>query len=139
MKIFLLEDDPIYQDLLLSDLEDEGYEIVTHECVQGAAEKIKEGGFDLLLVDIMIPETAELAGCEIRDGGIRILENLAAESYQLPVTFFVSVYGFEENSSRIEALNLNGNAPDIQMYFRKPYNFDSLLQSIKKIEELTGK
>lgn len=138
MKIFLLEDDPIYEDIIKQDLRQLGHEVDTWGCVDGADKKIMEGGYDLLVIDIMIPQSEDRPGKEVRDGGIRVLESLSEQGYLLPVTLFCSVYGYKENEDRISKLNLNNNIQDkiqdIKMYFCKPYISDEFLLTIRRLE-----
>jgi len=140
MKIFLLEDDPIYEDIIKEDLRQQGHKVDTWGCVDGADKKIMEGGYDLLVIDIMIPQSEDEPGKEVRDGGIRVLESLSKQDYLLPVTLFCSVSGYKENEDRISKLKLNNKIQDkiqdIKMYFRKPYIFDEFLLTIRRLEPL---
>jgi CheY-like chemotaxis protein len=139
VKIFLLEDDPIYEDIIKEDLRQLGHEVDTWGCVDGADKKIMEGGYDLLVIDIMIPQSKDEPGKEVRDGGIKVLESLSKQDYPLPVTLFCSVSGYEENEDRISNLELNNNIQnniqDIKIYFRKPYLSDEFLQTVQKLEQ----
>jgi len=140
MKIFLLEDDPIYEDIIKGDLEQRGHKVDTWGCVDKADKKIREGGYALLVIDIMLPQFKNEPGEEVRDGGIRVLESLSEQDYLLPVTLFCSVSGYEENEDRISKLKLNNKIQDkiqdIKIYFRKPYIFDEFLLTIRKLERL---
>ena len=136
MKIFLLEDDPIYEDIIKGDLEQHGHEIDTWDCVDKADKKIREGRYDLLVIDIMLPQFKDKPGEEVRDGGIKVLESLSEQGYLLPVTLFCSVSGYEENEDRIRKLKLNNKIQDIKIYFRKPYIFDEFLLTIRRLEQL---
>jgi CheY-like chemotaxis protein len=140
MKIFLLEDDPIYEDIIKEDLRKLGHEVDTWGCVDGADKKIMEGGYDLLVIDIMIPQSEDSPGKEVRDGGIRVLESLSKQGHLIPITLFCSVYGYKENEDRISKLKLNNNIQDkiqdIKMYFRKPYLSDELLPTVQRLEKL---
>ena len=136
MKILLLEDDPIYEDIIKGDLEQQGHKVDTWGCVAGADQKIRDGGYDLLVIDIMIPQSEDEPGKEVRDGGIRVLESLSEQGHLLPVTLFCSVSGYEENKDRIRKLELNNNIQDIQTYFRKPYIVDKFLTTVQRLGEL---
>jgi len=136
MKIFLLEDDPIYEDIIKGDLEQRGHEVDTWGCVDGADEEISKGNYDLLVIDIMIPQSEDEPGKEVRDGGIRVLESLSEQDYLLPVTLFCSVSGYKENEDRISKLKLNNNVQNIQTYFRKRDIFDKFLPTVQRLEEL---
>ncbi len=128
MKIFLLEDDPIWQKIIRDDLEEAGHEVVCWSCVSGAAEAAVAGGFGLLVIDIILPYEEDAVGIECKDGGVRVLESLARQGVRLP-TVFVSIEGYEGNRRRIEALGLGAS-----MYFRKPYDEEAFLRALKRIE-----
>ena len=135
MKIFLLEDDPIYVEIIKTDLKKMGHDIDTWGYFEEAKEKILQGKYDLLIIDIMLPKNSDEPGNEVRDGGIKVLESLASEKgYMIPATVFVSVYGYEDNKERIDILNLNKHIPrHIKSYFRKPYNINVFLATIKEL------
>jgi len=143
MKIFLIEDDPVYQDIIASDLEDIGHKVTVHGCVNEAAEKIILGNFDLLVVDINLPETDDEPGNEVRDGGIQVLQQVVDESFPLPPTIFVSIYGYIENKEHIEALfskvQINKKQKDGKpFYIQKPYDNAELIKTVKIISESIG-
>ena len=103
-KIFVLENDPIFGRLFAYYLEKAGYEVTRWPCIQGAADVIKSGDFDLLIVDIILPFEPETIGSECEDGGIRVLESLTNEGFALPKTLFASV--LPDVKERVKALNL---------------------------------
>ena len=140
MKIFLLEDDPIYKDIIKEDLRQLGYKVDTWGCVDGADKKIMEGEYDLLVIDIMIPQFEDEPGVVVRDGGIKVLEALlSVQDYSIPATLFCSVSGYEENEKRISNLKLNNNIQNkiqnLTNYFRKPYLSDEFLQTVQRLEQ----
>ena len=57
MNVLIVEDDEAIADLLYMDLGDEGYRCVKAADGRMAADLLeKDGGFDLVLLDIMLPE-----------------------------------------------------------------------------------
>ncbi|MFH1116552.1 MAG: response regulator [Pseudomonadota bacterium] len=138
MKIFLLEDDPIFQRIIKADLEDEGHEVTVWGCVNGAVELIKEGGLELLVVDIILPLEESAAGNECVDGGIRVIESLIGEGIRLP-TIYMSVMEGERFRSRIEALKLIHLEDEVTRYFMKPYDRQEFLDALRKVERLQEK
>jgi DNA-binding response OmpR family regulator len=54
-KVFLLEDDTILNDTITEYLEDNGYEVVSVYDGFEAQEKLYESKFDILLLDINVP------------------------------------------------------------------------------------
>ena len=138
MKVFLLEDDIYFIDQIKLDLKKHGHEVKTWECVNGAAEEILNGKFDLLIVDIILPYEKSSPGNECMDGGVIILEKLASEGIRLP-TVFISKMAYSEYKSRIESLDLITFGYDVLLYFDKDYDENSFFKNLKRIEEEISK
>ena len=69
-KILLIEDEVDLRELYLMILEDDGYEVTTADDGKSGWELLKSGGYDLVLLDIMLPYM----------DGLEMLEKLAAEN-----------------------------------------------------------
>lgn len=54
-KVLLVEDDPFLSDIYLTSLEKSGIETIHANDGNKALLKIKEGGFDLVLLDLLLP------------------------------------------------------------------------------------
>jgi CheY-like chemotaxis protein len=135
MRIFLLENDPLFRKMIKEDLEEEGHEVTLWCCINGAAEEIKIGNYDLLIIDIILPWNDDLPGDECEDGGVRVLQSLVDDGISLP-TLFISVEGYEKNKEKIERLKLKIFSEDIPTYFRKPYNEEFFLSAIRNIQHV---
>jgi hypothetical protein len=133
MRVFLLEDEDFWKTTIEEDLQDLGHKVESWTCVAGAAEKIKKGGFDLLVVDIVLPPDAVSTGIEIRDGGVTILEDLAREGLRYP-TLFYSVEGYKKNQDRISALELS-----ISKYVNKSDGQEKFLREVQEIDSSLAK
>lgn len=55
-KILVVEDDPLLRDLYFELLKDEGYDVVAAPDGQVGFDEIKKGGYDLVLLDVMLPK-----------------------------------------------------------------------------------
>jgi two-component system, OmpR family, alkaline phosphatase synthesis response regulator PhoP len=55
-KILVVEDDEFLREIYVETLTQEGYQIETAEDGDQAFEKIKQGGWDLVLLDIILPK-----------------------------------------------------------------------------------
>lgn len=139
MKIFLLEDDPIYLDVISSDLEKMGHTVQTYSSVEGAADEIKREEFDLICIDITLPYKKDEIGKEQRDGGICVLEELAEEGFSFPPTIFISVCGYKDVQMRVEKLvkdyGMNIGLEKVETYFQKPYDIEEFRKTISNIAE----
>ena len=138
MNVFLLEDNRIFQYLIKGDLVEEGHEVVIWDSVNGAVERIMERDFDLLIIDISLPLEEECRRKECCDGGVIVLEKLAKKNIRLP-TIFISALKYPRNRKRIEDLGLMTFGHDLCIYIEKPYDKDSFIKTIRRIEEtVTG-
>ena len=86
-KILVVEDDTLMRDLYVEILTAAGYDVESAEDGQQGEDKMRQGGYDLVLLDIMLPEKdglqilesltdAERAAC----GKIVFLTNLGQEA-----------------------------------------------------------
>ncbi len=102
-KILLIEDDQEIADEVANDLLDRGYD-VTHAATgtQGAAEA-RSGSYDLLIVDLLLPET----------DGLSIIQGLRRDGIPTPV-LVVSALGAVND--RIRGLKMGGDD-----YVTKPF------------------
>ena len=69
-KILVVEDDQYLRELYIDILEDEGYDVDHAVDGEEGYQKMHEGGYDLVLLDIMLPKI----------DGIKILEKLQKET-----------------------------------------------------------
>lgn len=103
--ILLVEDEINLVHFIHKGLSEEGYQVTVALNGEQAIEMIKANGFDLVVLDIMLPEKNGLEVCkEIREMG-----------YSVPVLFLTAL-GTAENI----ALGLNTGADD---YLTKPFKF----------------
>jgi DNA-binding response OmpR family regulator len=120
MRILLIEDDRRLAALLARRLRDEGHEAETADNgVEGLAEA-ETGGYDLAVVDVMMP------GMD----GMALTQRLRASGHPLPVLMLTARDTVED---RVEGLR--AGADD---YLVKPFAFDELLARIDAIARRTG-
>ncbi len=120
--ILLVEDEENLQEALKLNLELEGYEVTS--CFDGAQalKMVAKEHFELLILDVMLPEL----------DGITVCETIRLNNTELPI-FILSA----KNSSADRVLGLKKGADD---YLTKPFNLEELLlrvdKLIKKSEQL---
>ena len=123
--ILLVEDEEHLQETLKLNLELEGYEVTIAADGISALKTIQQEHFELLILDVMIPELDGIAVCET----IRLTNN------ELPILILSA-----KNSSEDRVLGLKKGADD---YLTKPFNLEELLlrvdKLLKKSEQLSGR
>lgn len=113
--ILIVEDEENLQEALKLNLELEGYEIST--CNNGAAalHKIHQEHFDLIILDVMLPEL----------DGISVCESIRLQNMPVPILILSA-----KNTSADRVLGLKKGADD---YLTKPFNLEELLLRVEKL------
>ncbi len=112
MKILLIEDDAENADYVANGLREEGH-LITQVATGAEGLVCAVGnGFDLLIVDRMIP------GLD----GLNLVKSLRAAGYNTPVLFLTALGGVED---RVSGLNAGGDD-----YLVKPFAFSELVARV---------
>jgi len=114
-RILLVEDEEAIRENLKLNLELEGYKVVAVERGNQALEKFKSEKFDLILLDVMIPEI----------NGFDVLKIIRLQNTQIPVLFLTAK---NTSSDIIEGLKIGADD-----YITKPFNLEELLLRIQKL------
>ncbi len=114
-RILVIDDEEHLAAGIRENLQAEGYQAdVAHNGAQGLA-KVRAGAFDLILLDVMMPEL----------DGLRVCEEIRAAGMQTPV-LFLTVKG--EPADRIRGLEAGGDD-----YLTKPFHLKELLLRVAAI------
>ncbi|NBB88469.1 MAG: response regulator [Bacteroidetes bacterium] len=113
MRILLVEDEENIRELLKLNLELDGYEVLAISNGKKAIDAVDKQHFDLLLLDIMLPEV----------NGLQIAEHVRLTQFDVPIIFLTAKGDPEE---RIEGLKKGGDD-----YITKPFNLEELLLRVK--------
>jgi two-component system alkaline phosphatase synthesis response regulator PhoP len=119
--ILLVEDEENLLEALKLNLELEGYEVVTAINGSQAVKTMQNQYFDLMILDIMLPEM----------DGIEVLEAKRVQGNETPVLVLSA-----KNSSEDRILGLKKGADD---YLVKPFNLEELLLRVQKLIEKNKK
>ncbi len=123
--ILLVEDEENLQEALKLNLELEGYEITSSYDGADALKTVQKEFFNLIILDIMLPEV----------DGITVCETIRLSNPDIPILILSA-----RNSSADRVLGLKKGADD---YLTKPFNLEELLirvnNLIKKSERLSTK
>ena len=117
MKILLVEEDQIITELLVEALNAQNYEVDVALDGLEAWRLLNSVDYDLLLLDLTIPEL----------DGITLCRRLRAEGYQMPVLILTARDSLQDRAAALEA-----GADD---YVVKPYRLPELLTRIQTLLE----
>ena len=113
--ILLVEDEENLQEALKLNLELEDYEITSSFNGADALEKVRQEHFDLIILDVMLPEI----------DGISVCETIRLQHNPVPILILSA-----KNSSADRVLGLKKGADD---YLTKPFNLEELLLRVEKL------
>jgi two-component system alkaline phosphatase synthesis response regulator PhoP len=113
--ILLVEDEENLHTTLKLNLELEGYEVTSAFDGLAAMKAVKEEYFDLIIMDIMLPEA----------DGITVIQNIRLTNSDVPILILSA-----KNHSEDRVMGLKKGADD---YLTKPFNLEELLLRISKL------
>jgi len=119
--ILLVEDEENLHEALKLNLELEGYSITSAYDGAAALAALQAEYFDLLIMDVMLPEM----------DGISVTETVRLNNNDVPILILSA-----KNSSADRVLGLKKGADD---YLTKPFNLEELLLRVKKLIEKNKK
>jgi len=114
-RILLVEDEEVLRDNLKLNLELEQYKVIACERGNEALERFKSEKFDLILLDVMLPEI----------NGFDLLKIIRLENTTIPVLFLTAK---NTSSDIIEGLKIGADD-----YITKPFHLEELLLRIQKL------
>ncbi|MBO9566477.1 MAG: response regulator transcription factor [Niastella sp.] len=113
--ILLVEDEENLHEALKLNLELEGYEVTSAFTGSEALQKVQDEYFDLLILDVMLPEL----------DGISVTETIRVQNNEVPILILSA-----KNASSDRVLGLKKGADD---YLTKPFNLEELLLRVHKL------
>jgi two-component system alkaline phosphatase synthesis response regulator PhoP len=113
--VLLVEDEQNLHEALKLNLEMEGYEVTSAFDGTEALQKIASAYFDLIIMDIMLPDV----------DGISITENVRVHNNEVPILMLSA-----KNAPADKVLGLKKGADD---YMTKPFNLEELLIRVAKL------
>ena len=118
-RILLVDDEPLILKGLKFALEQDGYETESAEDGEIALEKLRKGGFDLVLLDVMLPKMSGMEVCQA-----------VREKSDVPIIMLTA-----KGEDMDKILGLEYGADD---YMTKPFNILEVKARIKSILRRTG-
>ena len=113
--ILLVEDEEHLQEALKLNLELEGYNVSVEGDGVAALKAVQNEHFDLIILDVMLPEL----------DGISVCESIRLQSNEIPILILSA-----RNNSADRVLGLKKGADD---YLTKPFNLEELLLRVNKL------
>jgi two-component system OmpR family response regulator len=114
-RILLIEDDQEIADELASELIDRSYDVTHTATGTRGAEEAKRGGYDLLIIDLLLPE---------RDG-LSIIRDLRSDGIRVPV---LVVSALSAVNDRVRGLKMGGDD-----YVSKPFALPEVAARIEAL------
>jgi two-component system alkaline phosphatase synthesis response regulator PhoP len=121
MRILLVEDEENIRDLVKLNLEMEEYEVVATDNGKDAIKYFHEQHFDLLILDVMLPEI----------DGYQICEQVRLTNMDVPIIFLTA-----KDAATDRITGLKKGADD---YLAKPFNLEELLLRVQNLIKRTSK
>ncbi len=118
MKILLLEDDTLLNEIIEEFLQEQNYDVVSTYDGQEAMEAIYGQSFDLLLLDVNVPSI----------NGFELLEELRRNSINIPTIYITSLH-----TSKDMEKGFKSGADD---YIKKPFHLSELKLRVENIKRL---
>ena len=116
-RVFIAEDETNILETIVLNLELEGYEVGFEKNGRLALHKLKNETFDLIILDVMMPEL----------DGFTICDNIRTLGINTPVLFLTAK---NDTSDRVKGLKLGAND-----YLGKPFNLEELLLRVKILSQ----
>ena len=120
-RVLLVEDEDNIREVVKLNLEMEDYEVVTSDNGKDAFKKFKEQHFDVLLLDVMLPEV----------DGFQLCEQIRLENLEVPIMFLTA-----KDTSMDRIMGLKKGADD---YLVKPFNLEELLLRVQNLLRRSSK
>ena len=121
MRILLVEDEENIRDVVKMNLELEEYEVVATGNGRDAIKHFDEEHFDLIILDVMLPEI----------DGFQICEQIRLTNMEVPIIFLTAKDGMSDKIA-----GLKRGADD---YLTKPFHLEELLLRVNNLIRRTSK
>ena len=121
MRILLVEDEENIKNVVRLNLELDGYEVVETDNGKAAVHIFQEQHFDLLILDVMLPEM----------NGFEICEQVRLSNTTVPIIFLTA-----KDTPQDRVAGLKKGADD---YLTKPFNLEELLLRVQNLLKRSNK
>ena len=120
MRVLVAEDDQVIADFVSQGLREAGYAVDVADTGTEALRKALDGGYDVAVMDVMLPEL----------DGLSVIEQLRAKKQQMPVLILSARHTVDD---RVKGLQAGGDD-----YLTKPFAFAELLARLQALLRRAG-
>src|SRR6266487_1444716 len=113
--LLVVDDEPFLRDAVAASLRFLGFEVTTADTGTGALRLAREHRFDLVVLDVMLPDT----------DGFEVVRRLRAEGSGVPVIFLTAK---DTQADKVNGLTLGGDD-----YLTKPFGLEELAARIRTV------
>ncbi|HEX9624230.1 MAG TPA: response regulator transcription factor [Streptosporangiaceae bacterium] len=114
-ELLVVDDEPFLRDAVAASLRFLGFEVTTAETGLGALRLARDHTFDLMVLDVMLPDT----------DGFEIVRRLRGEGNHVPVIFLTAR---DTQSDKVNGLTLGGDD-----YMTKPFGLEELAARVRSV------
>jgi two-component system, OmpR family, response regulator len=114
-KLLVVDDEPFLRDAVASSLRFLGFEVSTAETGAAALRMVREGRFDLVVLDVKLPDT----------DGFTITRRLRESGSQVPVIFLTAR---DTQADKVTGLTIGGDD-----YMTKPFGLEELAARVRTV------
>lgn len=115
LRILLVEDEHTLVETIKLNLELEGYHVTPATDGKKALKLFKEGRYNLVILDVMLPEMS----------GFTVCESIRLENMEVPILFLSAK---NHSTDRVTGLKIGGDD-----YLTKPFNLEELLLRVSNL------
>jgi two-component system OmpR family response regulator len=118
--LLVVDDEPFLRDAVAASLRFLGFEVTTAETGAGALRLARDRPFDLVVLDVMLPDTS----------GFDVVRRLRADGCRVPVIFLTAR---DTQADKVTGLTLGGDD-----YMTKPFGLEELAARIRTVLRRTS-
>ena len=120
VKVLVVDDDPAILEFMETFLTKDGFEVTTIAEPKDAPDEVKEGGYHLVVLDLMMPGL----------GGVEALEQIRKVDSDVAVVIFT---GYPSLETAVQSMKL-----DAVDYLKKPFNPDEFREVLDRVMRKKG-
>lgn len=120
VKVLVVDDDPAILEFMETFLTKDGFEVTTIAEPRDAPDEVKDGGYHLVVLDLMMPGL----------GGVEALEQIRKVDSDVAVVIFT---GYPSLETAVQSMKL-----DAVDYLKKPFNPDEFREVLDRVMRKKG-